>query len=193
VILPIVSYGHDVLRQKCIEVEQHDPELEALITNMWETLYGADGCGLAAPQVNVPVRLFLVDSKLTYESMDEEDREDFYDGDTGIHETFINARIVEYSEDTWIDEEGCLSIPAIVRDVERPWSITIEYVDRQFQPQRKTFNGITARMIQHEYDHIEGILYLDYLTPRQKTLLKDKLRKISEGEITAEYPMKFTK
>jgi peptide deformylase len=193
VILPIVSYGHDVLRQKCIEVEQHDPELEALITNMWETLYGADGCGLAAPQVNVPVRLFLVDSKLTYESMDEEDREDFYDGDTGIHETFINARIVEYSGDTWIDEEGCLSIPAIVRDVERPWSITIEYVDRQFQPQRKTFNGITARMIQHEYDHIEGILYLDYLTPRQKTLLKDKLRKISEGEITAEYPMKFTK
>ena len=192
-ILPIVSYGHDVLRQKCIEVEQHDPELEALITNMWETLYGADGCGLAAPQVNVPVRLFLVDSKLTYESMDEEDREDFYDGDTGIHETFINARIVEYSEDTWIDEEGCLSIPAIVRDVERPWSITIEYVDRQFQPQRKTFNGITARMIQHEYDHIEGILYLDYLTPRQMTLLKDKLRKISEGEITAEYPMKFTK
>ncbi len=192
-ILPIVSYGHDVLRQKCIEVEQHDPELEALITNMWETLYGADGCGLAAPQVNVPVRVFLVDSKLTYESMDEEDREDFYDGDTGIHETFINARIVEYSEDTWIDEEGCLSIPAIVRDVERPWSITIEYVDRQFQPQRKTFNGITARMIQHEYDHIEGILYLDYLTPRQKTLLKDKLRKISEGEITAEYPMKFTK
>ncbi|WP_207511207.1 peptide deformylase [Longitalea luteola] len=192
--LPILSYGHSVLREKCQDIEAGYPELQKLIDNMWETMYGANGCGLAAPQVNVPVRLFLVDSKTTYDKMEDGEREDyFHPEDTGIVETFINAAIVEESEETWIDEEGCLSIPALSGRVNRPWSITIEYVNRAFEPQKKTFYGVTARMIQHEYDHTEGVLYLDYLKPLTRKLLQGKLEKIAKGQIKAKYPMKFAK
>lgn len=189
--LPILAYGHTMLREKCKEIDNSYPNLDTLIHNMWETLHGANGCGLAAPQVNLPIRLFLVDSKTTYEHMDDEERTTYFEpGDTGIVETFINARITERSAKTWTDAEGCLSIPKLAEDVERPWSITIEYVDTAFQPQKKTFHGATARMIQHEYDHTEGILYLDYLKPLKRKLLSGKLNKISKGTIKAKYPMK---
>jgi len=191
-ILPIVSYGHDILRQKCVDIDASYPELDILINNMWETMEGADGCGLAAPQVNVPVRLFIVDSKDTFDRMDFHERREYFEGDEGIRETFINAKITGRSTNVWTDKEGCLSIPSMSEDVERPWSITIEYSDRKFQVQKRTFKGVTARMIQHEYDHTEGILYLDYLPAFKRTLLlKKKLKNISQGQVKSKYKMKF--
>jgi peptide deformylase len=192
--LPILSYGHDILRKQCEEIDANYPDLNTLIDNMWETMYGAHGCGLAAPQVNVPIRLFLVDSKTTYERMEDDIREDYFvPEDTGIVETFINANIIDESDEAWMDEEGCLSIPALAERVKRPWSITIEYFNRRFEKQTRTFYGTTARMIQHEYDHTEGVLYLDYLKPLTRKLLQGKLEKISKGQIKAKYPMKFEK
>jgi peptide deformylase len=192
--LPILSYGHSILREPCRDIDADYPELNKLIDSMWVTMYAANGCGLAAPQVNVPIRLFLVDSKTTYEKLQNEIREEYFAAeDKGIVETFINAAIVEQSERTWTDEEGCLSIPDLSESVKRPWSITVEYLNRQFEPQTKTFYGITARMIQHEYDHTEGVLYLDYLKPLKRKLLQRKLHKIAKGDIKAKYPMKFAK
>ena len=192
--LPILSYGHSILRKKCTEVDITYPDLDKLITNMWDTLYGANGCGLAAPQVDVPIRLFLVDSKTTFEKMEDTAREQYFiNEDTGIIETFINATIIDESAETWVDEEGCLSIPALAEPVTRPWSITIEYLTREFKRQTKTFSGATARMIQHEYDHIEGILYLDYLKPLRRKLMHGKLEKIAKGRVKVKYPMQFAK
>ncbi len=192
-ILPIVSYGHRVLRKKCEPIKASYPELDVLIDNMWETLAIADGCGLAAPQINLPIRLFLVDSKIVYEVMDEATRAKYFEGDEGIHEVFINAEITEESEDVWKDREGCLSIPSMTEPVERPWSITLKYYDRDFKKHTRTFSGLTARMIQHEYDHTEGVLYIDYLTAERRKVLKPKLKKASKGEVRVKYPMKFVK
>jgi peptide deformylase len=179
-ILPIVSYGKSVLRQKCREIEQCYPGLDTLIEDMWTTLYRADGSGLAAPQVNHLIKLFIVDSKEIFDRMDEEERAEFFDGDVGIKETFINAKILKYSEESWKEYEGCLSIPNISEEVDRPWTITIEYYDRFFQMQEKTYSGTTARVIQHEYDHTEGKLFLDYINPLRRRLLKGKLQNISK-------------
>jgi len=192
-ILPIVSYGHSILRQKCRVIDRRYPELNNLIDDMWNTLYAANGCGLAAPQVNHTIRLFIVDSIETFEKMEEEDRDAFFDGDSGIRETFINAKIIGKSDDVWVEKEGCLSIPTLTEEVERPWSIEIEYYDRNFMKHTAMFNGTTARMIQHEYDHTEGKLYLDYVKPLTKRLLNGKLTKISKGEIKAKYKMRFLK
>jgi len=192
--LPILSYGHPILRQQCHDIEASYPELNQLIDNMWETMYGANGCGLAAPQINAPIRLFLVDSKTTYDKMNDENRAAYFEaGDTGIVETFINATIIDESAETWTDEEGCLSIPGLAEPVTRSWSVTLEYFNREFQQQTKTFYGTTARMIQHEHDHTEGVLYLDYLKPLKRKLLQGKLEKISKGLVKAKYPMKFAK
>ena len=192
-ILPIVSYGHRVLRKKCDPIKSTYKELHTLIDNMWETLYAANGCGLAAPQINLPIRLFLVDSLPVFAMMTEEDRSYFFDGDEGIKEVFINAKITAESEEVWKDREGCLSIPSMTELVERPWSVSIEYLDHEFKKQKKTFSGLTARMIQHEVDHTEGILYFDYLTPARKTVIKSKLKKVSAGEVRVKYKMKFLK
>lgn len=191
--LPILSYGHSILRQPCDEIDRDYPALDVLIGNMWETLYEANGCGLAAPQVNLPIRLFLVDSQTTYENLNNQERKEYFSGDTGIKEVFINARITEKSDEIWTDTEGCLSIPTLAEEVKRPWSITITYYDRQFQKHTKTFSGATARIIQHEFDHTEGVLYLDYLQPIRRTLLKNKLKKIAAGKVKVKYPMKFLK
>jgi peptide deformylase len=188
-ILPILSYGHEVLRKPTEELSPAHPRLEEVIADMWETMYGARGCGLAAPQVNYPIRLFLVDSVQTYQTLDE--RGALFDGDTGIKQEFINARIISRSERSWVEDEGCLSIPDLPQPVERAWTITISYLDRDFQPHTETFRGTTARMIQHEYDHIEGILYLDHLKPFTRQRLKGKLRRIAKGEFNVRYPMKF--
>jgi len=189
-ILPIIPYGNSILRQKCKEVILNYPELNKLINDMWETLYPADGSGLAAPQVNHPIKLFIVDSKEIYDRMEPEERSEFFEGDNGIKETFINARIIEYSDLVWSEKEGCLSIPTLSEDIERPWSITIEYSDRDFQKQTKMYSGTTARVIQHEYDHTEGKLYLDYINPLKRRLLNGKLTKISKGLIKTKYRMK---
>jgi len=188
-ILPIVPYGKSVLRQKCKEIDQQYPNIEMLIENMWATLYPADGSGLAAPQVNHAIKLFIVDSRIMFEKMDPEDSAELFDGDEGIKETFINAKITEYSDDFWIEEEGCLSIPSLSEEVKRSWTITIEYFDRSFQKQVKTFSGITARVIQHEYDHTNGKLYIDYVNPIKRKLLTGKLNKITKGQVETKYKM----
>jgi peptide deformylase len=189
-ILPIVPYGKNVLRQKCKEIDPHYPNLDKLIDDMWETLYAADGAGLAAPQVNHPIKLFIVDSGEMYDRMEPDERTEYFVDDEGIKETFINAAIVESSTDAWVQKEGCLSIPTLSEDVERPWTIRITYFDRDFQQHTKTYSGTTARVIQHEFDHTEGKLYLDYVNPLKRKLLYGKLVRISKGMIKTKYPMK---
>ena len=188
----ILAYGHSILKQKCSDIEATYPELDKLISDMWETMKNANGCGLAAPQIGLPVKLFIVDSKTTFENLTvREQQEVFEKNDSGIMETFINAKIIEHSEEIWEDEEGCLSIPNLAQKVVRPWSIVVEYYNKDFEPKTKTFGGATARMIQHEYDHTQGILYLDYLKPLTKKLMESKLKKIKRGQIEPAYPMKF--
>lgn len=189
---PILAYGHSILKQKCNDIEKSYPELEKLIADIWETMKNANGCGLASPQIGLPIRLFIVDSKSTFENFEEADRAFYYaQNDEGIMETFINAKIIERSEELWEDEEGCLSIPNLSQKIKRNWAITIEYYNQNFEKQTRSFSGTTARMIQHEYDHTEGILYLDYLKPLTKKLMEAKLRKIVKGQIAPKYPMKF--
>ncbi|HVY73433.1 MAG TPA: peptide deformylase, partial [Puia sp.] len=168
------------------------PGLEQLMADMWETMHQANGCGLAAPQIGQSIRLFIVDSKTTFENLEGTDRKNYFDkNDKGITETFINAKIIDRSEELWEDEEGCLSIPGLTQKVKRHWAISMMYYDRNFEQQTRTFSGSTARMIQHEYDHTEGILFPDYLKPLAKKLIEAKLKKIAKGEIKAKYPMKF--
>lgn len=187
----ILAYGHSILKQQCNYIERDYPGLDNLIIDMWETMKNANGCGLASPQIGLPVRLFIVDSKTTFDNLNEQDREIYFDNnDCGIKETFINAKIIERSGPLWEDEEGCLSIPNLLQPIKRPWAITIEYYNKDFEQQIRTFSGTTARMIQHEYDHTEGILYLDYLKPLTKELAA-KLKKIVKGKIKTMYPMRF--
>ncbi|GET23973.1 peptide deformylase [Prolixibacter sp. NT017] len=183
-----------MLKEKSQELSADYPELDRLIDNMWETMQNANGSGLAAPQVGVPIRLFIVDSKSTFESLDESDRATYYQSeDRGIKEAFINARITKRSEQYWEDEEGCLSIPGLSQPVRRPWSITVEYYNSDFIKQTQTFSGTTARIIQHEYDHVEGILYIDHLKPITKRLIQSRLKRIINGRVETNYPMNFPK
>lgn len=191
---PIVAYGHPILRQPCIDIAEGYPHLTMLITDLWDTMYAVGGCGLAAPQIGTAMRLFVVDSKTTFDHMEAAGRTNYFDkGDTGIKETFINARIVHYSTTTWDDDEGCLSIPGLTQKVNRSWGITIEYFNEYFEKQRQSFDGATARMIQHEYDHTKGVLYLDHLAPLAKKMMASKLKRIADGYLSVKYPMVFYK
>ncbi len=175
-----------------MQVNENNTEIQELITNMWETMENSNGCGLASPQINKPLQLFIVDSQITFENLDTEDQLLYFErNDKGIRETFINAKIIDASEEVWDDYEGCLSIPGLSQKVERPWKITIEYLNQDFISQIKTFTGLTARIIQHEYDHTQGILYIDHLKPLKKKLIESKLKKIANGNIKTGYPMKF--
>ena len=189
-ILPVVSVGNKVLRTKCKNLDIGQEGLNGFIENLWDTLYAADGVGLAAPQVGEALRIFIVDSKTSYEYLDADEREWFI-GDKGITETFINPLITSRSHEFWSDTEGCLSIPGIWDEVERPLSITIEYYDRNFERQVKEFSGKTARVIQHEYDHLDGKLFSDYLSPLKKRMINGRMKKISEGKVKTKYRMKF--
>ncbi|MVT10192.1 peptide deformylase [Chitinophaga tropicalis] len=191
-ILPIVAYGHPVLRKMCEDITPDYPQLEQLIANMWETMYGSNGVGLAAPQINRPIRLFVVDSEQIINSLEEDEKKD-YPGDNGIKQVFINAHIVETDGEEWAYNEGCLSIPKVREDVYRPESVTLRYVDEKFQPQEQTFTGITARVIFHEYDHIDGKLFIDHLKPLKKRMIKGKLEDISKGKVSVDYKMIFHK
>ena len=191
--LAITAYGTKVLREVCKDITQEYEGLENLIENMWDTMYETNGVGLAAPQVNRPVRLFIVDTVQVYEDMKEEDRQDLFEDEEPVKEVFINAQIIGESEDVWTDQEGCLSVPDLSGDVERPWAIEIEYFDKDFNKHTKTFSGYNARVIQHEYDHTEGILYVDHIKGLSKRLMKGKLNKIAEGKIAPRYRMIFSK
>lgn len=183
-ILPIYAYGQAVLKKAAENIDADYPDLPELIANMWETMYNAHGVGLAAPQVGLSIRLFMVD---TIQVMEEEEKEE------GVKKVFLNAEILEEGGEEWAYEEGCLSIPDIRGDVERLAQIRIRYQDESFQTHEEVFTGLNARVIQHEYDHIEGVLFLDHLKPIKKRRIKRKLDKIRNGEITTEYKMKFSK
>lgn len=182
-ILPIVAYGDPVLRKPTEDLDKDYPGLAELIENMFETMYNASGIGLAAPQLGLPIRLFIVDST----SLDEDEKSD----EKGVIKVFINATIVTEDGIKKPFEEGCLSIPFIREDVFRKQSIVIEYYDENFNLKEESFNGLNARIIQHEYDHLEGILFTDLIKPLKKRLLKKKLQMISRGEVDVPYKMKF--
>ena len=181
-ILPIIALGNPVLRKSTVPIEQDYEELDQLIEDMWSTMYNAQGVGLAAPQIGKSIRLFVIDTK---QVLDEEDNE------IGIKQAFLNAKMIEESGKPWAYEEGCLSIPNVRADVERNEKIIIEYDTPEFERVTKEFDGINARVIQHEYDHIEGKLFLDYIKPVKKRLIKRKLEAIKKGSISVDYKMKF--
>ncbi len=188
-ILPIVAYGDPVLRKKGAEISKDYPKLNLLIENMYETMYGAFGVGLAAPQIGLPIRLFLVDTSPFAEDevLDKEERDFLKD----FKQTFINPKILDEEGDEWAFNEGCLSIPDVREDVFRQPKITIEYYDEEFKKRKKEFTGLAARVIQHEYDHIEGILFTDKISTLKKRLIKGKLANISKGKIKVDYRMRF--
>lgn len=190
--LPIVAYGHPVLRTVCKDITPDYPNLQRFIEDMWETMYDSNGVGLAAPQVNRDIRLFVIDSTQIFENMEEEETVE-YDDAPGTKQVFINAHIEELDGEEWPYNEGCLSIPKIREDIYRHESVTLKYADENFVLHTQTFTGITARVILHEYDHIEGKLFIDYMKPLKRKLLKGKLDDISRGKVSVDYKMMFPK
>jgi len=191
-ILPIVAYGADILRKTATDITPDYPGLEKLLADMWETMYYSNGVGLAAPQINREIRLFVMDSAQIFANQEEDEKGEYPD-EPGIKKVFINAHIVHFGGSDWSYNEGCLSIPKIREDVLRPEEVTLEYLDENFEPHTEIFNGITARIIQHEYDHIEGKLFIDYLKPLKRKMLRGKLTDISKGKIKVDYKMVFPK
>lgn len=189
-ILPILSYGAKVLRKECEDFDENTP-LENLISDMYDTMYAASGVGLAGPQIGIGKRIFIVDGSPFAESEDGEQVDDELLALKGFKKVFINPIIEEESGDLWPFTEGCLSIPGIREDVERKSNIKISYFNENWQFREESYQGISARIIQHEYDHIEGILFTDHLKPLKKRLLKGKLDDISKGKVEVNYKMKF--
>jgi peptide deformylase len=191
-ILPIVAYGSPILRKVSGGITPDYPGLEKLIADMWETMYNSNGVGLAAPQINKDIRLFVIDSTQIFENQDDEDKGKYPD-EPGFKGVFINAHITALDGNEWSYNEGCLSIPKIREDIIRSESVTLSYVDENFEPFTKTFIGITGRIVLHEYDHIDGKLFIDYIKPLKRTLLKRKLDDITKGKIKVDYRMVFPK
>ncbi len=183
-ILPIVAFGSPILRSKCENISNKYPELDSLLSNMWETMYEASGVGLAAPQINKAIRLFLIDTTPFFEDQENSNND-------AIKKVFINPRIIEEKGDDWDFNEGCLSIPDIREDVTRKDSVTIEYFDENFEKHTDIFDGLNARVIQHEYDHINGVLFVDKISPLRKRMIKGKLVNISRGKVKVSYKMRF--
>ena len=180
--LPILAVGDPILRRKAKEIDQDYPNLEELIDNMFETMYAAYGVGIAAPQIGLGIRLFIIDGEPYAE--DDPTME-------GFKKVFINPEIIEERGELWSYNEGCLSIPDIREDIDRKEEITINYFDENWVEHEENFSGLAARIIQHEYDHIEGILFTDKLSPLKKALLKSKLENIAKGKVDVDYKMKF--
>ena len=191
-VLPIVAYGHPVLRKLAQDIDADFPLLDKLIADMWETMYASNGVGLAAPQVNKDIRLFVVDSQQIFNNLEPDEKNKFPD-EPGIKQVFINAHVVEINGEKWSYNEGCLSIPKIREDISRNENVTLRFVDENFKPHVETYRGITARVVLHEYDHIEGKLFIDYLTPLKRKLMKGKLDDISKGKVNVDYKMVFLK
>lgn len=183
-ILPIYAYGHPVLKQVAQDIDRDYPDLNSLIANMWDTMYNAEGVGLAAPQVGLPIRLFIID---TIQTMEDDKKA------TGMKQIFINAHKVEERGEPWTYEEGCLSIPKVRGDVDRPTTLHLRWVDENFEPHEQIFDGINARVIQHEYDHIDGVLFVEHLKPVKKHMIRRKLEEIRKGKVGVDYKMKFVR
>lgn len=182
-ILPILAYGHPNLRKVSEDISPDYPELEKLIENMWETMYFSSGVGLAAPQINKQIRLIVIDANPFSEDYPE--AKDF-------KKVFINPYIIESEGEPWTFTEGCLSVPDIHEDVERPAKVLLEYEDEDFNPHSEWFDGVLARIIMHEYDHLEGVLFVDRIHPLRKVMNKRKLFDISRGNINTSYKMIFS-
>jgi len=183
-ILPIVAFGNPILRSKCQNISADYPDLIDLLSNMWETMYQANGVGLAAPQINKSIRLFLIDT--TPFNDDDE-----ISNDQIVKKVFINPILIEESGEKWSFNEGCLSIPDIREDVIRNSTITISYFDENFKKHTDVFDGLVARVIQHEYDHINGVLFVDKISPLRKRMIKGKLKDITKGNVKVSYKMRF--
>ena len=188
-ILPIVAYGTTVLKQKALPISKDYNNINTLIDNMWDTMYAASGVGLAAPQIGLSIRLFIVDTTPFANSENLSDTEIAFL--EGFKRVFINPTITKETGMTWDFNEGCLSIPDIREDVSRKPKIEIEFLDEHFEKQKLSLEGLAARVVQHEYDHIEGVLFTDYLSPLKKRIIKGKLSAISKGKCDVEYPMRF--
>lgn len=191
-ILPIVAYGSPILRKISADITPNYPGLEKLMADMWETMYNSNGVGLAAPQINKDIRLFVMDSEQIFTNQ-EDDEKGKYPDEPGFKGVFINAHITKLDGSEWSYNEGCLSIPKIREDIIRNEIITINFMDENFKAHTKTFNGITGRVILHEYDHTDGKLFIDYIKPLKRTLMKRKLDDISKGKIKVDYRMVFPK
>jgi len=188
-IRPIVAYGATVLKKKSENISEEYPNLSILIEDMWETMYASKGVGIAAPQIGLSVRIFVIDTK-PFASDDELDPAEAKTLEF-FKKVFINPQIIKEEGDSWSFNEGCLSIPEVREDVNRKEKITIQYRDEKFKLHTEILDGLAARVVQHEYDHIEGILFTDHLSSLKKRLIKNKLTSISKGLITVDYPMKF--
>ena len=188
-ILPIVAYGAPVLKKEALEISNEYPNLDQLIENMWETMYASNGVGLAAPQIGLSIRLFVIDAA-TFSEDEELDEAEVTLLKT-FKKAFINPTIIEEDGPLWEFNEGCLSIPDVREDVSRHERIRIHYWDEQFKEQELVLTGLAARVVQHEYDHIEGILFTDHITSLKRRLLKNRLNSISKGAIQVDYLMKF--
>ncbi len=187
-ILPILSYGNSILKKKCLDIDSSYPKLSELIENMWETMYNAEGVGLAAPQVGKQIRLFIIDAAPFFDQQEITDYEM-----KNLKRVFINPKVTFLDDNKCKFNEGCLSIPDIREDIERFESINIDFFDENFNSHSLNFNGILSRVILHEYDHIEGILFTDKISKFKRSLIQKKLHKISRGQIDVNYPMKFSK
>lgn len=189
-IYPIVVYGDPVLRKKCVDIDKDYENLAQLIKDMYETMYDANGVGLAAPQIGKAIRLFVIDAT-PFAEVDEDEEPEFTEAEMkqmdGFKKTFINAQILEEVGEEWKFNEGCLSIPKIREDVLRKPTVTIEYYDENFKKHKETYDGVIARVIQHEYDHIEGVLFTDKISPFKRKLISGKLTDISKGKFRADY------
>lgn len=181
-ILPVLAYGHPALRKIAVEIDKDYPGLDQFIADMFETMYSSNGVGLAAPQVNRSIRLFVIDAT---------PYADDFPGETDLKRVFINAHIVEESGEEWAFNEGCLSIPQIREDVVRKSELRIQYYDENFNFRDERLKGVFARVIQHEYDHLDGILFVDLINPLRKMMLKRKLSEISKGIVKTDYKMIF--
>lgn len=191
-ILPIVAYGDPVLKREAVEIDRDYEGLNELIDNMFETMYEASGVGLAAPQIGQSIRLFIVDGSPFAEDAEEDDEPDpRADGLLGFKKVFINPIIEEESGEEWAFNEGCLSIPDIREEVYRKERILISYYDQNWELKEETYEGYAARIIQHEYDHVEGVLFTDRISPLKKRLLTKRLTNISKGDVKVSYRMKF--
>ena len=191
-ILPVLAYGDATLKKEAKEIDKDHPELESLIQNMFETMYEASGVGLAAPQIGESIRLFIVDgSPFVNDKEDDEQEDPRSNGMENFKKVFINPIIEEEHGEEWAFNEGCLSIPEIREEVYRREKIIISYYDENWELREETYDGYSARIIQHEYDHLEGILFTDHLSPLKKRLLQKKLQNISKGEIDVKYKMRF--
>ena len=190
-ILPIVAFGHPVLKKMCKNITSDYENLDSLIDNMWETMYAANGVGLAAPQIGLSIRVFVIDASpfVDEENMSVKEIETI----NTFKKVFINPKIISEEGNLWDFNEGCLSIPDVRDDVSRKEKISINFFDENFVPQKLKLNGLAARVVQHEFDHIEGVLFTDHLSSLKKRLIKNRLSLISKGDITVDYKMSFPK